>query len=125
MQSQSSKMKFISMFYLLVFTSALLLSGLLSSQQPTGNQANGKRAFIKSVADSTNSVKQLPIITEPTEDSDEADKGNHLIPFDFNFNFNSLIQWFFKLPTQHLSYSTGQKNAPTQKRWLTNQDLRI
>ena len=131
MQSQVSKIRLISMFYLAVFTSALLLSGILGGQHGLLGNSKGKPTSMvfATSPDSIHVVKGINVSAEPgsgSEDINEQDNKHNFIPLDFNFGFNSLLQWFFRLPLKNLSQANPKSVTPTQQAlWLTIHNLRI
>ena len=131
MKSQVSKIRLISMFYLTVFTSALLLSGVLGGQHGLLRGPKGKpTAMVFATSpDSIHVVKGINVSAEPgsgSEDISKEDNKQDFIPLDFNFGFNSLLQWFFRLPLKNLSQANLQSATPTQQAiWLTIHNLRI
>jgi hypothetical protein len=119
------------MFYLGVFMSALLLSGLLGGQPTLLRDSKGKPTSMvfSTSPDSIHIVKGINVSAEPgsgSEDISEKDNKQDFIPLDFNFGFNSLLQWFFRLPLKNLSQTNIQSVTPTQQAiWLTIHSLRI
>jgi|GEM_PF-6050139 len=119
------------MFYLMVFTSALLLSGILGGQHSLLKSPKGKPTSMvfATSPDSLHIVKGINVSAEPgsgSEDISEQDNKQDFIPLDFNFGFNSLLQWFFRLPLKNLSQANPQPASPAQQAiWLSIHNLRI
>lgn len=128
MRDQVSKMRLISMFYLAVFASALLLTGLMGSQKDILPMAQKSTTVLfSSATDTVPPIKNIHVSAEPnSEDATEGNKKHDLVPFEFDFSFSTLIQWFFKLPAKSLSEATSHPAAGTQKQiWLSVHNVRI
>lgn len=114
MNSQASKMRLISMFYLMVFASALLFSGIFNSQKEVLSMTKGK---------------SINVTAEPGSDSEDVAEGDEkpgFSPFEFDFSFSSLLQWFFRLPVKNLSVkSHSHTTTAGQPIWASIFSIRI
>lgn len=117
-------MRLIAMFYLTVFASALLVSGLFNSQRiaPRAGEA-------KSLVYASDSIPQVDVnpSIEPGESAPEIPKnkpaGN---PLSFSFNFTSILQWILGLPAKSLSLNSEPAIVPVRQNiWLSAHNLRI
>lgn len=92
------------MFYLTVFISGLLLSGLFNIKQNSLSISQNKNVtIIPTNSDSASFTSGVQISTEPIpghEDLNKSDKRHQFSPFELDFTFHSLLQWFFRLPVK-------------------------
>lgn len=122
-------MRLITMFYLMVFSSALLLSGVLNSRQGTLPVLPGEKTRSLVFSASPDSIPvsgvnasvetpRAPAITEKDEKPDEP-------PFLLTFSFTSILQWVFALPSRNLSLHSEPALSAQHDIWLVVRSLRI
>lgn len=115
------------MFYLMVFASALLVSGVLNSQQNFPGAAAKAKTLVYASTDSVPSANVNPSI-EPGESGPEVPKNNKPDsgPLSFSFNFTSILQWILGLSAKSIVLDARPSLQPaTQNIWLSVHNLRI
>jgi len=131
MNNQNPKMRLIAMFYLLVFSSALLLSGVFDSQRsafPVSKEKKDALVFASSpdsipVSGVNASAETNPSASEITDQDDKS--ATDLAPYIFSFTFTPVIQWFFGLTSKKLSLRAEPATATHSNIWLSIRNLRI
>ena len=129
MNGQKPKMRFIAMFYLMVFSSALLLSGILNHQRsPLPLDEREAQSLVFSTSADSIPVSGLNASAEanenPPEVSEQDDRPD-MSPFLFSFNFTSILQWVFGLTTQRISVNAEPALSVQHNIWLSVRSLRI
>lgn len=123
-------MRLIAMFYLLVFSSALLLSGVFNGERsafPISKEKKGALVFSASrdsipVSGVNASAEVNPSTAEITDQDEEP---TDLAPYIFSFTFTPVIQWFFGLTSKNISLRPEPASATRSNIWLSIHNLRI
>lgn len=120
-------MRLIAMFYLTVFASALLVSGLFSSQRVTSHPVSKTKVLV--YASSSDTLPGAGVTAsmeeaEPGPEVPENDKQDGS-PLFFSFNFTSILQWILGLPSKSISLNSQPTPPAGQSIWLSIHNLRI